>query len=187
MSTDHTSQEPSPSDRAGSIRASLVGWREWVGLPDVGVEWLKAKVDTGAQTSSLHAFGMKEFTRGGSPWVRFEIHPWQRSSEDAVQVELPVHDRRRVRSSSGHAEKRVVALMDVRVLDQVIATEVTLTRRDAMGFRMLLGRELLAKGFLVDASGSYLGGKPPRAVRNANRRRPDEEPHPHWPHRRLQG
>jgi len=162
---------------------ALVGWREWVGLPGVGIEWLKAKVDTGAQTSSLHAFGMKEFTRGGASWVRFEVHPWQRSADDAVKLELPVHDRRRVRSSSGHAEKRVVVLLDVRLHDQVIPTEITLTRRDAMGFRMLVGRELLAKGFLVDSAASYLGGKPPRAVRRANKRPPGEE-HPHWPHRR---
>lgn len=156
---------------------ALVGWREWVGLPGAGVEWLKAKVDTGAQTSSLHAFGLKEFTRDGEPWVRFEIHPWQRSPDDAVAMELPVHDRRRVRSSSGHAEKRVVVLMDVRLLDRVIPTEITLTRRDAMGFRMLVGRELLSKGFLVDADASYLGGKPPRAIRKANRRPAATEHH----------
>ncbi len=170
-----------PSD--GVQKHALVGWREWVGLPDAGVEWLKAKVDTGAQTSSLHAFGLKEFTRDGDAWVRFQIHPWQRSPDDAVAMELPVHDRRRVRSSSGHAEKRVVVLMDVRLLDQVIPAEITLTRRDAMGFRMLVGRELLSKGFLVDADASYLGGKPPRSVRRANRRRPAED-RPHWPHRR---
>ncbi|GAA3656674.1 ATP-dependent zinc protease family protein [Microbacterium marinilacus] len=163
--------------------STLVGWREWVGLPGAGVDWLKAKVDTGAQTSSLHAFGLREFTRDGEPWVRFEVHPWQRSADDAVQVELPVHDRRRVRSSSGHAERRVVVLMDVRLLDRVIRAEVTLTRRDAMGFRMLVGRELLRNGFLVDAAGSYLGGKPPRAVRRANKR-PAVEDHPPRLHRR---
>ncbi|GAB2511129.1 ATP-dependent zinc protease [Microbacterium petrolearium] len=154
----------------------LVGWREWVSLPGTGVEWLKAKVDTGAQTSSLHAFGLKEFTRDGQPWVRFEVHPWQRSSADAVTLELPVHDRRRVRSSSGHSQKRYVVLMDVRLLDEVIRAEVTLSRRDAMGFRMLIGRELLRKGFLVDAHQSYLGGRPPKAVRRANRSTDDAEP-----------
>jgi len=148
----------------------LVGWREWVGLPGTGVEWLKAKVDTGAQTSSLHAFGLQEFDVDGTPWVRFQVHPWQRSSTDAVTIELPVHDRRRVRSSSGHAQKRYVVLMDVRLLGEVIRAEVTLTRRDAMGFRMLIGRELLRKGFLVDAHQSYLGGKPPKEIRRANRR-----------------
>ena len=151
-----------------------VGWREWVGFPDLGVEWLKAKVDTGAQTSSLHAFALHEFTRDGADWVRFEVHPWQRSAGDAVPVELPVHDRRSVRSSSGHAEDRVVVLVGVRLLDTVVPTEVTLTRRDEMGFRMLIGRQLLRRGFLVDASASYLGGRPRRHVRAANRRRVDE-------------
>lgn len=154
---------------------ALVGWREWVGLPGLGVEWLKAKVDTGARTSSLHAFGLKEFTRDGEAWVRFEVHPWQRSADDAVPVELPVHDHRRVRSSSGHTERRVVVMLELRVLDRVIPAEVTLTRRDAMGFRMLVGRELLSQGFLVDSAASYLGGKPPRAVRRANKRPAERE------------
>ncbi|WP_268236553.1 ATP-dependent zinc protease family protein [Microbacterium album] len=148
----------------------LVGWREWIGLPDLGVDWMKAKIDTGAQTSSLHAFALHEFERDGKAWVRFEIHPWQRSSDDAVQVELPVHDRRRVRSSSGHAEKRVVVLLELRLTDRSVLAEVTLTRRDAMGFRMLIGRQALRQGFLVDSAASYLGGKPPRPVRRANNR-----------------
>ncbi|WP_203136211.1 ATP-dependent zinc protease family protein [Microbacterium sp. JZ31] len=168
MSPHHPPSESAPDP-------ALVGWREWVGLPSAGVEWLKAKIDTGAQTSSLHAFGLKEFVRDGEAWVRFEIHPWQRSSDDAVTVELPVHDRRRVRSSSGHSEKRVVVVLDVRLLDRVIPAEVTLTRRDAMGFRMLVGRELLSQGFLVDAQASYLGGRPPSAVRRANKRAPARE------------
>jgi hypothetical protein len=151
----------------------LVGWREWVGLPGVGVEWLKAKIDTGARTSSLHAFDLEELERDGRPWVRFQIHPWQRSSADAVVVEVPVHDRRLVRSSSGHAQDRVVVLLDLRLLDRVVQAEVTLTRRDEMGFRMLVGREVLQQGYVVDVSTSYRGGRPARAVRRSNRRRPD--------------
>ncbi|MGZ4452808.1 MAG: ATP-dependent zinc protease family protein [Nocardioides sp.] len=150
-----------------------IGWREWVGLPGVGVDWLKAKIDTGAQTSSLHAFGLERFERHGAAWVRFEIHPWQRSTADPIRVELPVHDTRHVRSSSGHTEERHVVLIDVRLCGRVVPAEVTLTRRDAMGFRMLVGRELLKRGFLVDSSASYLGGKPPRDVRRANRREED--------------
>ena len=146
-----------------------VGWREWVGLPGVGVEWLKAKIDTGAQTSSLHAFGLERFEHQGAAWVRFEVHPWQRSTADPIRVELPVHDTRHVRSSSGHVQERYVVQLDVRLCGRVVAAEVTLTRRDAMGFRMLVGRELLQRGFLVDSAASYLGGKPPRDVRRANR------------------
>lgn len=151
----------------------VVGWREWVGLPGLGVEWLKAKVDTGARTSSLHAFALREFDRDGSAWVRFEVHPWQRSSSGAVEVELPVHDRREVRSSTGHVQERLVVMLDLRLLDRVVPAEVTLTRRDEMGFRMLIGREVLRQGFLVDSAASYRGGRPKRAVRRANRGRID--------------
>ena len=147
-----------------------VGWREWVGLPGLGVEWLKAKIDTGAQTSSLHAFALRPFGRDGEDWVRFELHPWQRSAADPMVVELPVHDRRTVRSSSGHVQDRYVVLLDLRLSGRIVPAEVTLTRRDAMGFRMLVGREVLRRGFLVDSSGSYLGDKPPKEVRRANRR-----------------
>ncbi|MFT4261803.1 MAG: RimK/LysX family protein [Nocardioides sp.] len=150
---------------SGNHAARLVGWREWVGLPGVGVPWLKAKIDTGAQTSSLHAFGVEEFTRDGVPWVRFEIHPLQRSANDAVEVELPVHDRRKVRSSNGVAQVRYVVLLEVRLLDEVVEAEITLTRRDSMGYRMLVGRELLAQGFLVDSAASYVGGRPRRRIR----------------------
>lgn len=147
-----------------------VGWREWVGLPGLGVEWLKAKIDTGAQTSSLHAFALERFGRDGEEWVRFEVHPWQRSSADPVIVELPVHDRRQVRSSSGHVEERYVVKLDLRLDGRVVPAEVTLTRRDAMGFRMLVGREVLRRGFVVDSAASYLGGRPPKEIRRANRR-----------------
>lgn len=148
---------------------SVAGWREWVSLPDVGVDWIKAKLDTGARSSAIHAFDLEEVERDGHPWVRFGVHPWQRSDEDVVPVELPVHDRRTVRSSSGHAEERYVVLMAVRLLDRTITTEMTLSRRDEMGFRMLLGREALRQGYLVDPGRSYLGGRPKRVVRRKNR------------------
>lgn len=145
------------------------GWREWVSLPDLGVPWTKAKLDTGARSSAVHAFDLAPFERDGQEWVRFSIHPWQRSAEDAVDVELPVHDRRAVRSSSGHAEERYVVLMGIRLLDRTITAEVTLSRRDEMGFRFLIGREALRQGFLVDSSRSYVGGRPRRVVRRKNR------------------
>lgn len=146
-----------------------VGWREWVGLPDIGVEHIKAKLDTGARSSSLHAFDLEEFERDGASWVRFSVHPWQESAEDAQTVELPVHDRRTIRSSTGHAQQRYVVTMNLRLLDQTFPAEVTLARRDAMGFRLLVGREALRRGFVVDSGRSYLGGKPPKPVRRRNR------------------
>ncbi len=151
--------------------STLTGWREWVSLPEIRVPWIKAKIDTGAQTSALHATGIEEFERDGAPWVRFTAHPWQLSDEDAVEVELPVHDRRTVRSSSGHAQERPVVLIDVALVDRTISAEFTLTDRDEMLFRVLIGREALRQGYIVDSDASFLGGKPPRPVRRRNRGR----------------
>lgn len=149
----------------------MAGWREWVSLPDLGVDWVKAKLDTGARTSAIHAFDIEEFDRDGALWVRFSIHPWQRSDEGRVLATCQVHDRRTVRSSSGHTEERYVVLVDVRLLEHTVTAEVTLSRRDQMGFRMLVGREALRQGFVVDPGRSYLGGRPRRVVRRRNRGR----------------
>jgi hypothetical protein len=148
--------------------ATVVGWREWVRLDSVGVPWIKAKVDTGARTSSLHAFDLQRYDVDGQPWVRFDVHPWQATAEDPVTVELPVHDVRTVRSSSGHEESRYVVLLQVLLAHRAVDAEVTLTDRDEMGFRMLVGREALVQGFLVDPAASYVGGRPERAVRRRN-------------------
>lgn len=147
----------------------VAGWREWVRLPALGVGPVKAKLDTGARTSALHAFDLETFERDGVPWVRFTVHPWQRTDDDAVAVECPVHDRRTVRSSTGHTQERFVVLAELELLGRTVRTEVTLTRRDEMGFRMLIGREALRQGFVVDSGRSYLGGRPPRKVRRRNR------------------
>ena len=152
--------------------STIVGWREWVTLPGAGVPWIKAKIDTGARTSSLHAFDVEEFRRDdGTDAVRFGVRPWQDSDEDAVVVEFPVHDRRMVRSSSGHSEERIVVLMDVMLHGRTMTVEMTLSTRDEMGFRMLIGREALRDGFLVAAGESFLGGRAPRRVRRQNRGR----------------
>ncbi|MFK0401048.1 ATP-dependent zinc protease [Microbacterium sp. NPDC090225] len=150
---------------------TFTGWREWVSLPDLGVDWLKAKIDTGARTSSLHAFDIHEFEQDGAPWVRFKVKPWQDSQADAVVVESPVHDRRAVRSSSGHAQERLVVELLIRLVDREVLAEVTLSNRDEMGFRMLIGREALRQGFSVDPARSFLGGRAPREARRRNRGR----------------
>lgn len=150
---------------------TTTGWREWISLPEAGVDWMKAKIDTGARTSSLHAFDVQEFERDGEEWVRFAIHPWQESVADAIEHEAPVLDRRAVRSSSGHTEHRLVIRMLVRLVGQDVSSEVTLTNRDEMGFRMLIGREALRQGFLVDPARSFLGGRAPRETRRRNRGR----------------
>lgn len=151
--------------------STVAGWREWVSLPGLGVEWVKAKLDTGARSSAIHAFDIHEFRDGDEPWVRFSIHPWQDSAEDAIEAARPIHDRRLVRSSSGHVQERYVVLMDLSLVGRRVTAEMTLSRRDEMGFRMLIGREALRQGFLVDPSRSYLGGRPRRVVRRKNRGR----------------
>lgn len=148
---------------------TLAGWREWVQLPDVGVPWIKAKLDTGAQTSSIHAYNVEAFDRDGVAWVRFHIRPWQRSDADEAEVERPVHDVRRVRSSSGHVQERFVVLMPLVLIGHEVTAEVTLSNRDAMGFRMLIGREALSRGFVVDSARSFLGDRAPRPMRRRNR------------------
>ena len=159
---------PAAGPDGGLLDQTLVGWREGVRLPDLGVPWIKAKIDTGARTSSLHAFDIEPDDHGR---VRFSIHPWQGTDEDPVQVELDVLDLREVRSSSGHVEERYVVVLDLTLAGRVVRSEVTLSRRDEMGFRMLVGREALAQGYLVDSSESYLGGRPPVRVRRRNRGR----------------
>jgi len=136
----------------------LVGWREWVALPDFDVPFLKAKIDTGALTSSLHAFDIETFTKHGAEWVRFGIHPRQRSKKREVRVETPLVDRRVVRSSTGHEQRRLVIATSLVLREESLRVEFTLTRRDAMGFRMLLGRRALRGKFLVDPGRSFYGG-----------------------------
>lgn len=148
---------------------SVIGWREWVGLPDLGTSWIKAKVDTGARTSSLHAFDLELFEQLGHSWVRFTIHPWQNSARDASTVEVPVVDERGVRSSNGSVETRPVIRTTLRVGATEMSIDLGLTRRDAMGFRMLLGRGAIRSAFTVDAGRSYLTRTPPPSVVIINR------------------
>ena len=141
----------------------VIGWREWVGLPDLGLKRIKAKVDTGARSSSLHAFDLEQFERHGEEWVRFKLHPVQRRSETVVTAEAKVLEYRSVRSSSGKASTRPVIITNVELLGVSWPVELTLANRDEMGFRMLLGREAFRRRFLVDAGKSYYGGRPKRS------------------------
>ena len=121
--------------------STVVGWREWVALPAIDVPWVKAKLDTGARSSALHAFEIEELDDGKR--VRFRVRPWQDSDQDAVLVECAVHDRRIVRSSTGHAQRRYVVLLELELCGRKVLAETTLTNRDEMGFRMLVGRQAL--------------------------------------------
>ena len=134
----------------------VVGWREWVALPGLGIVRIKAKVDTGARSSALHAVEIEEWEARDGRRLRFTVYPIQRSTRTAVRVEAPLVDRRRVRSSSGRQELRPVVRVDVGLGEEQFSTEVTLARRDQMGFRMLLGRTALRRRFLVDPGRSFL-------------------------------
>lgn len=136
----------------------VIGWREWVGLPELGIRAIKAKVDTGARSSSLHASEVQEFERDGKVWVRFCLHPCQRNSREVVQTEAIVLDSRAVRTSSGKVSIRPLIVTNVELLGAVWPVELTLSNRDEMGFRMLLGRQAFRRRFLVDAGKSYYGG-----------------------------
>lgn len=140
----------------------VIGWREWVGFPDLGIPQIKAKVDTGARTSCLHAFLVEPFERDGAPWVRFDIHPNQRSNSEVLSCEAPVLDQRLVRDSGGHEELRYVIETTVSIGECVHTVEVTLTDRDSMKFRVLLGRTAMAGQYIVNPDKSYLRGKKKR-------------------------
>jgi hypothetical protein len=136
-----------------------VGWREWVALPDLGIPEIKAKVDTGARSSALHAFDIRAFRRAGVDRVRFRVHPVQRNTAVTVEAEAEVVDERWIRSSHGHGTLRPVIRTEVVWGQERWPIELTLIGRDEMGFRMLLGRQAVRNRFLVDPGRSFLGRK----------------------------
>lgn len=144
------------------VELPVIGWREWIKIPDFGIDNIKAKVDSGARSSSIHAVNIKKFDRDGEQWVRFKVHPLQRSNKKTVVVEARVLEFRSVRSSSGIAKIRPVIVAEIELLGKRWPVELTLASRDEMGFRMLLGREAFRGRFLVDGGKSYYGGRPKR-------------------------
>jgi len=144
---------------------TIIGWREWLALPDIGLPGIKAKVDTGARTSALHAYFVEPFQENGRALVRFGVHPLPRRSSVNRICQAPVKECRLVTDSGGHREERYVIETTIRLGALSFVTEVTLTNRDTMKFRMLLGRSALQQiGAMVDPVRSYLLGPSLRRV-----------------------
>ena len=140
----------------------LVGWREWVSLPELNVPHIKAKIDTGARTSALHAFSVDSYLKKGVHRVKFLIHPYQNRQDIVKECDARIVDRRMVTDSGGHKEKRYVILTSIVLGDSEWDIEITLTNRDNMKFRMLLGRTAMAGKVIVNPGRSFLIGKKPK-------------------------
>lgn len=138
----------------------IVGSEEWCSFPVLGIPAIKARVDSGAKTSALHAININPFIKDGDNWVKFDINPIQNNTKTIIHCEAPLIDKRIVKSSSGYREKRYVIKASLQVSDTTWEVEVTLTNRDSMGFRMLLGREAMSGRLLVDPEQKYLLGQP---------------------------
>ncbi len=143
-----------------SIGKPMLGWREWVALPELNINEIKAKIDTGARSSALHAFEIAPYRKGGQHWVMFAIHPVQNQTDTVIECHAPVKDRRIVSDSGGHKQRRYVIETPMVLGCSVINAEITLTNRDTMLFRLLIGRTAMNSRFIIDSNHSYLLGSP---------------------------
>ncbi len=163
--TDHTnasaSRHPdaSPEVTGENTVPTIIGWREWVSLPELGLPAIKAKVDTGARTSAVHAYDIKREKRHGQDWLLFSVQPIQRDSSIVRRCEAPLVDIRRVTDSGGHTDERYFISTQLQLGNLVRQIEVTLSQRDDMLFRMLLGRTAMVPGILVNPSESFSLGR----------------------------
>ena len=137
----------------------IIGWREWISLPDLGIDRIKAKIDTGARTSALHTCALETGHEHGERIARFAVHPVQGNTEHVIWCQAPIVDRRNVRDSGGHREWRHVIVTDIMLGSRRWSIEITLTARDTMLFRMLVGRTAMSV-LRVDPAASFLAGRP---------------------------
>ena len=140
----------------------ILGWREWAALPGLEIKRIKAKLDTGAKTSTLHAFCVEPYRHKGAAWVRFGVHPLQRNKKVERLCHAEIQDQRWITDSGGHKDKRFVITTPLQIGTLVFPIELTLTNRDNLQFRLLVGRTALSKHFVIDPSRSYVIGKPVR-------------------------
>ncbi|MFT7689186.1 MAG: hypothetical protein ACI9FB_004554 [Candidatus Azotimanducaceae bacterium] len=136
----------------------VIGSDEWCAFPSLNIPAIKARVDSGAKTSSMHAINILRFTRENKNWVSFEVHPLQKNRKVSVHCEAPLIDQRVIKSSSGDKEQRPVIRVPLFLGEKSWEVEVTLTNRDSMGYRMLLGREAMNGRILIDPEGLCLLG-----------------------------
>jgi len=159
-------------------RKEVIGWREWVLLPDLTTVPIRAKIDSGARTSAIHAFNIEPYEEDGDRYVRFDLHPRKRHRAPSVACTAKVADERVVKNSGGHEEHRYVVETRLQIGAQVWPIELTLANRDTMTFRLLIGREALRGKYWVDAGKSYvqeLGGAARRRRKTKRVRRKEPE------------
>lgn len=137
----------------------IVGWKEWVSLPELALPAIKAKIDTGAATSSIHAYNIVQLTKNGKKFIEYELHPLQKNKKVIIKCLSPLIGHRKVRSSSGKLQTRPVIRTSIKIGEFTWTIDVNLTNRDSMGMRMLIGREALAGRVLVNPTQRFLHGK----------------------------
>lgn len=140
----------------GKKELPTIGWREILELKQLGIDKIKAKIDTGARSSALHAFNVTKFFRDGEEMVKFKVHPLQKDTHTTVEAEAKILEYRKVKDSGGHTQLRPVIETMVKLGEYEWKIELTLTNRDEMGFRMLLGRQAVKKRFVIDSGKSFL-------------------------------
>lgn len=143
----------------------VAGWSETASLPELGVDSIRVKLDTGAKTSALHAFNLLEFKKQDQTWVKFEIHPLQNNDTHIIKCSVPVSDIRHIKSSNGQSEKRYVIFSPIKIGSIEWPIEITLTNRDQMSYRMLLGRTAMQNRLLVNPHRTHLLSKIVRSKR----------------------
>lgn len=154
----HRRMRDDDTNRTTSVLSELpiIGWREWVSFPDLNIAYVKAKIDTGARSSALHAFEIERFQHHGKPMVQFKVHPHQKDDLTTLTATAELLEERQIRDSGGHTEVRPVIQTMIALGPYQWPIELTLTNRSSMGFRMLLGRQAVRQRFMIDAGQSYL-------------------------------
>ena len=153
-----------PPKKVVLAKRKKIGWREWVSLPEWGIKRIKAKVDTGARTSAIHAFKVMPFTKDGGAFVRFLVHPKQRHRKPEVACIARVIDQRRITDSGGNCQERYVVRTTLKLGKSSWPIEMTLSNRDSRGFRMLIGRQAIRRRYVVDPARSYVVRKKKKAT-----------------------